>query len=83
MHPKIQTRLYALAAAAFLIACPLAAPAQETFAQPAAGPDGAHDFDFLIGSWKAHLRRRLELCKPDSLSRHLKDQSALILPMQR
>ena len=60
MHPKIQTRLYALAAAAFLVACPLAAPAQETFAPPPAGPDGAHDFDFLIGGWKAHLRRRLD-----------------------
>src|SRR5690242_12060164 len=26
-------------------------------AQPAAPHDGAHDFDFLIGDWKAHVRR--------------------------
>ena len=27
------------------------------FAQPAAQRDGSHDFDFLIGDWKAHVRR--------------------------
>ena len=26
-------------------------------AQPVAPHDGAHDFDFLIGDWKAHVRR--------------------------
>jgi len=32
-------------------------------AQAAAQHDGAHDFDFLIGNWKAHVRRL-----PDRLS---------------
>jgi hypothetical protein len=33
-----------------------------TMAAHAAAPahDGAHDFDFLIGDWKAHLHRRIE-----------------------
>ena len=85
MHTKTQSRLYALAAAAFLAIVPLAAPAQETFAPPPAGRDGAHDFDFLIGSWKAHLRRRLDpLIGSDtwvdydgtSVTRHVLDSNA-------
>lgn len=37
----------------------------QTAANPAQLPqrDGAHDFDFLIGDWKAHVRRR-----PDRLN---------------
>jgi hypothetical protein len=31
--------------------------------QPAPKRDGAHDFDFLIGDWKAHVKR---LYNPDS-----------------
>jgi hypothetical protein len=58
MHIRTSTKLKALALAAALIAGPVAA--QEKFTPPPAGPDGAHDFDFLIGSWKAHLRRRLD-----------------------
>src|ERR1700752_1314900 len=27
--------------------------------QPVALPDGQHDFDFELGSWKSHLKRRL------------------------
>jgi len=34
-----------------------AAPAPES---NAAAHDGAHDFDFVIGDWKAHLRRRID-----------------------
>jgi len=48
-------------------------------AQPAAQHDGAHDFDFLIGDWKAHVRRlpeRLsgstEWVEYDGISNHKK-----------
>ena len=83
MHIKTSTKLKALAMAALLIACPAAA--QEKFTPPPAGPDGAHDFDFLIGSWKAHLRRRLDpLSNPDiwvdydgtSVTRHVLGSNA-------
>ena len=45
----------------------------------AAQPDGAHDFDFLIGDWKAHVRRLPERLKGsnvwveyDGISNHKK-----------
>ena len=83
MHFKTSTKLKAIAAAVLLIACPAAA--QEKFTPPPAGPDGAHAFDFLIGSWKAHLRRRLDpLTGSDiwvdydgtSVTRHVLDSNA-------
>lgn len=49
-----------------LIACLTSAPAEPIApeagqgAKPAGAPrDGQHDFDFEIGSWKTHLKRRL------------------------
>ena len=46
---------------------------------PASQRDGAHDFDFLIGDWKAHVRRlpdRLsgstQWIEYDGISRHKK-----------
>src|SRR5260370_24259313 len=48
-------------------------------AQPARLRDGAHDFDFLIGNWKAHVRRLPDRLvgsstsvKYDALSNHKK-----------
>ena len=31
-----------------------------TWAAPPSSPDGSHGFDFLMGSWKAHLRRMID-----------------------
>jgi hypothetical protein len=46
---------WALAAAAFLLLSP-----RLTFAQQAARRDGQRDFDFLVGSWKIHLKRLVQ-----------------------
>jgi len=83
MKPHLSIRRCAVAAAALLLAWPAAA--QEKFTPPPAGREGAHDFDFLIGSWKAHLRRRLDpLSGGDiwvdydgtSVTRHVLDSNA-------
>lgn len=44
----------------FILIATLAAPSRaQTAANPASLPqrDGSHDFDFVIGNWKAHVRR--------------------------
>jgi hypothetical protein len=46
---------WALAAAAFLLSSP-----RPTWAQEAAQHDGQRDFDFLLGSWKIHLKRLVQ-----------------------
>jgi hypothetical protein len=50
-------RFHVVAAAALGAALPLPLPLDTAAAQETAQHDGAHDFDFLIGEWKAHLRR--------------------------
>jgi hypothetical protein len=47
--------LCTLAAAAFLLLSPHLAPAQDS-----AQHDGQRDFDFLVGSWKIHLKRLVQ-----------------------
>jgi hypothetical protein len=63
-------------AAVLLLPC---LPASEVPAQTPAPHDGAHDFDFLIGDWKAHVRRLPERLvgsnvwiEYDGISRHKK-----------
>jgi hypothetical protein len=47
--------IWAPAAAAFLLSSP-----GVTLAQEAAQHDGQRDFDFLVGSWKIHLKRLVQ-----------------------
>ena len=83
MAKKGKVRL-GLLATALLLPSLLAAevPAQkpaDTAAKTAAAHDGGHDFDFVIGDWKAHVRRLPERLvgstawvEYDGISRHKK-----------
>ena len=51
---KTQLRMYLL-----LCGLVIALQPHECFAQTAKERDGQHDFDFHIGTWKTHLKRRL------------------------
>lgn len=71
----------AVTATAMLLASVLRANAQTPppAAPPAAQHDGGHDFDFLIGDWKAHVKRLPERLvgsnkwiEYDGISRHKK-----------
>src|SRR5579859_7209534 len=51
----------AMSAAIFVLFQPCgAALSQPASTQPPLIHDGSHDFDFLIGDWKAHLRRLVD-----------------------
>src|SRR5712675_1120928 len=73
-------RLAMLVAAAVIPWLQTSAAPTQPAAKPAATPhDGAHDFDFLIGDWKAHVKRLPERLtgsttwlEYDGISRHKK-----------
>ncbi len=61
--PAVGTGYFAAACLAILAVCSFQASAQTKAAskseQQAAVNDGQHDFDWEIGTWKTHLKRRL------------------------
>jgi len=54
-------RMMRIGAIALSLWCGAASAEPVAPVAPAAQHDGAHDFDFLIGNWKAHVRRLPEL----------------------
>ena len=57
MTIRHRIRPFASALAAAVLLLPLAGHAQPAAVPSQAQHDGAHDFDFLLGDWKAHVKR--------------------------
>ena len=74
-HRHFHSLVSALAVAILLV--PVASQAQPAPFPPPVRHDGAHDFDFLLGDWKAHVKRLPERLvgstqwvEYDGISRH-------------
>jgi hypothetical protein len=65
MNPLKQTRTWVILCDLVLVLLPLhgltqqSSDASKSSAQPTPARDGSRDFDPLLGSWKYHLKRRL------------------------
>lgn len=58
-HARFHSLAVAIGAALIALPASTRAANPQSAAQHAAIHDGQHDFDYLLGSWKIHLRRRL------------------------
>ena len=71
MRPSRRTAIVVLVAALVCLQHSLPASSQTASSrgvlpQPPASRDGQHDFDFHLGTWKAHVSRRLHVLSGDS-----------------